>query len=203
MLNNEDKQKIEKHFDKLIDGILNDAKDSINSGTPKKQVIDDCLKATVNKITPESKALVYSVYNMLKKKTFEEEFFTNSSNKAAFNQMNLGVELNEKFNFEIPSKIDYEESEKKINNWKAMGIITVAGGVISIILKKAAPIMVAIVIAGIMGVILKNKEEEKNDNLENIIKEYLENVKKSLLAWVDSIAEYYDERVEELKSKLK
>ena len=203
MLNNEDKQKIEKHFDKLIDSILNDAKDSINSGTPKKQVIDDCLKATVNKITPESKALVYSVYNMLKQKTFEEEFFTNSSNKAAFNQMNLGVELNEKFNFEIPSKIDYEESEKKINNWKAMGIITVAGGVISIILKKATPIMVAIVIAGIMGVILKNKEEEKNDNLENIIKEYLENVKKSLLAWVDSIAEYYDERVEELKSKLK
>ena len=140
---------------------------------------------------------------MMKDKTLQENIFKDAGNEVVFYEKNIQKELNEKFNFEIPSKIDYEESEKKINNWKAMGIITVAGGVISIILKKATPIMVVVVIAGIMTVINKNKKSEKNDNLENIIKEYLENVKKSLLAWVDSIAEYYDERVEELKSKLK
>ena len=82
------------------------------------------------------------------------------------------------------------------------GIITIIGGVISISLKKASPIIVAVVIAGIMTVINKNKENNKKEDLTALVKEYLESVKQSLLSWVDSIAEYYDERVNELKKEL-
>lgn len=158
---------------------------------------------TISKFTPESKMLLSSVYNMLMERTLKEEFFTNSHNKASFYEMNIFKELNEKFNFEIPSKIEYEESERKINEWIKAGIITIIGGVISISLKKASPIIVAVVIAGFMTVINKNKENNKKEDLTALVKEYLESVKQSLLSWVDSIAEYYDKRVEELKSQLK
>lgn len=159
----------------------------------------------VSKFTPESKMLISSVYNMLMERTLKEEFFTNSHNKASFYEMNIFKELNEKFNFEIPSKIEYEESERKINEWKEAGIITITiigGVIISISLKKASPIIVAVVIAGIMTVINKNKENNKKEDLTALVKEYLESVKQSLLSWVDSIAEYYDERVNELKKEL-
>lgn len=202
MLSKEEKNKIEEHIAKLTNDILSDAINSINSGVSKKKIIDDCIMYTVSKFTPESKMLLSSVYNMLMERTLKEEFFTNSHNKASFYEMNIFKELNEKFNFEIPSKIEYEESERKINEWIAAGIITIIGGVISISLKKASPIIVAVIIAGIMTVINKNKENNKKEDLTALVKEYLESVKQSLLSWVDSIAEYYDERVNELKKEL-
>lgn len=203
MLSKEEKKKIEEHIAKLTNDILSDARNRVNSGVSKKKIIDDCIMYTVSKFTPESKMLLSSVYNMLMERTLKEEFFTNSHNKASFYEMNIFKELNEKFNFEIPSKIEYEESERKINEWIKAGIITIIGGVISISLKKASPIIVAVVIAGIMTVINKNKENNKKEDLTALVKEYLESVKQSLLSWVDSIAEYYDKRVEELKSQLK
>lgn len=203
MLSKEEKNKIEEHIAKLTNDILSDTINSVNSGVSKKKIIDDCIMYTVSKFTPESKMLLSSVYNMLMERTLKEEFFTNSHNKASFYEMNIFKELNEKFNFEIPSKIEYEESERKINEWIKAGIITIIGGVISISLKKASPIIVAVVIAGIMTVINKNKENNKKEDLTALVKEYLESVKQSLLSWVDSIAEYYDKRVEELKSQLK
>ena len=202
MLNNEEKQKIEQHIDKLINVILSEAKSSIESGMSKEQIIDNVVKMTVNKFTPESKMLISSLYNMLIEKTLQESIFNNPQNEASFYEMNIFKELNEKFNFEIPSKIDYEESERKINEWITAGIITVIGGVVSISIKKASPIIVAIVIAGIMTVINKNKENNRKEDLTATINAYLESVKQSLLSWVDSIAEYYDKRVNELKEKL-
>ena len=203
MLSKEEKKKIEEHIAKLTNDILSDTINSVNSGVSKKKIIDDCIMYTVSKFTPESKMLLSSVYNMLMERTLKEEFFTNSHNKASFYEMNIFKELNEKFNFEIPSKIEYEESERKRNEWIKAGIITIIGGVISISLKKASPIIVAVVIAGIMTVINKNKENNKKEDLTALVKEYLESVKQSILSWVDSIAEYYDKRVEELKSQLK
>lgn len=205
MLSKEEKKKIEEHIAKLTNDILSDARNSVNSGVSKKKIIDDCIMYTVSKFTPESKMLLSSVYNMLMERTLKEEFFTNSHNKASFYEMNIFKELNEKFNFEIPSKIEYEESERKINEWKEAGIITITiigGVIISISLKKASPIIAAVVIAGIMTVINKNKENNKKEDLTALVKEYLESVKQSLLSWVDSIAEYYDERVNELKKEL-
>ena len=202
MLSKEEKNKIEEHIAKLTNDILSDAINSVNSGVSEKKIIDDCIMYTLSKFTPESKMLLSSVYNMLMERTLKEEFFTNSHNKALFYEMNIFKELNEKFNFEIPSKIEYEESERKINEWIKAGIITIIGGVISISLKKASPIIVAVVIAGIMTVINKNKENNKKEDLTALVKEYLESVKQSLLSWVDSIAEYYDERVNELKKEL-
>ena len=202
MLSKEEKKKIEEHIAKLTNDILSDTINSVNSGVSKKKIIDDCIMYTVSKFTPESKMLLSSVYNMLMERTLKEEFFTNSHNKASFYEMNIFKELNEKFNFEIPLKIEYEEKGNEINIWFVDVVITVIGGVISISLKKASPIIASVVIAGIMTVINKNKENNKKEDLTALVKEYLESVKQSLLSWVDSIAEYYDERVNELKKEL-
>lgn len=204
MLNNEDKEKIGKYIDKINDEILERFNRNINVGMPKKEVIDDIIKTTFNKFMPESKIIITKVYNLMADITLAEPMFQNANNGAAFYKMDVEKELNEKFNFEIPSKIEYEEKENKISIWFAAGIvITVIGGVVSISLKKSAPIIVAVVIAGIMTVINKNKKNNKKEDLKAVVNAYLESVKQSLLSWVDSIAEYYDKRVEELKSQLK
>ena len=89
MLKNSDKNKVENYIQKIINGLLNDTNKSIVSGMSDKQVIDRITKATVNKISHESKMIISSVYNMLMNDTLSEDFFQEPSNKALFYELNI------------------------------------------------------------------------------------------------------------------
>ena len=79
------------------------------------------------------------------------------------------------------------------------------GGVISIKFKSFLPlgISLAIAFAAIMGLILHNKSNDnRKSSNDTVISEYLNGVKKSLLAWIDTIEKYYDSRVCDIKKGL-
>ena len=202
MLENKDKHKIEQYIDKLIKGIWNDTQNSINTGMPEKQVIDKVINATVNKFAPESKMILSSVYNMMMERTLQEPVFDVSKNKASFYEMNILKELNGKFDFNIPKVINYEESKATVNKWMVSGAVVAVGGAISISLKNWIPVCIALIIASIMVFLLKDKNNDNSKTIATLINEYLDNVKKSLLLWVDAIEQYYDERVDQLRERL-
>lgn len=56
-----------------------------------------------------------------------------------------------------------------------------------------------IALAVTFGIILLNNKTNSKSNINNIIFEYLNGIKKGLLAWIETIEIYYDEQVEELK----
>lgn len=204
MLKSSNKQKIENYIQKLIDGLLEDIKHSIALGMSDRQVIEKITKATVNKLTPESKMIMSSVYNMMMDETLSEELFQNSENKAVFYQMDILKELNSKFSFKVPDKIDYSESKNELDKWIKCGSVAVVviGGTVSIKFKNLVPfgISVAVALAAIMGVIIYNRCQSNNKtNINGIVSEYLNGVKLSLMAWIESIESYYDEKIEELK----
>lgn len=203
MLEEKEKEKISNYIDKQNEEILKRAKDIIANKMSDKQAIDDIIKITVNRFAPESKIILSSVYDMLAEKTLKESLFVDKpSNEAAFRQMNIRGELNDKFDFNVPKSIDYEESKETLNKWIKSGIVVVVGGVISISLKKFIPICISIVIAGIIALVLNDEKNKISEDLNDIIKKYLEIVKKSLLLWVDSIEEYYEEKVKKIKEEL-
>lgn len=202
MLDSKDKQKIVESIDIENRKILDEVENYINRKMSESEIIDRVIKDAVNRFTPKSKMMLSTVYDMLREKTFNEEFFKDVSHQAAFYKINIMKELNEKFDFNIPSSIDYEESKIKIEDLIKSGVIIVIGSAISISLKKIIPIGVSVIIAGIMLLMLKNKNISGNKDLKTVIDEYLRNVKESLLSWVDSVAEYYDERIEQLKENL-
>lgn len=201
MLDKNDKKKLEKRIDELIENISSDVK-SNRKGMPDKQVIDKLINTAVNRLTPESKMLLSSTYNMMKKQTLADSLYDNANNKAAFYEMNILKELNSKFNFDIPQNIDYEESEKEISKWVKLGAVVISGGVISISVSSYIPISIAVVIGGIMSSVLKDKTGKTNINIDSLIDEYLDKVKQSLWNWINSIVEYYDGKIDELKRKL-
>lgn len=204
MLKSDDKIKIEKYIKKIINELANDAKESIASEMTDKEVIDRITKVTVNKVTPESKMIMSSVYKMLSRETLSEELFQNTENKAAFYQINILNDLNNRFVFDVPDKIDYSESKNELDKWIKGGSVAVVviGGAVSIKFKSLVPfgISLAVAIAAIMGLIIYNKNHSNNKtNINSLISEYLRSVQTSLMAWVESIESYYDERIEELK----
>ena len=202
MLDKNDQEKLKEYIDELIENISSDVKSNIGKGMSDKQVIENLINTTVTRLTPESKMLVSSTYNIMMEQTLTDSLYDNPQNKAAFYEMNLPKELNSKFNFDIPQNIDYEESKKEINKWVKMGAVVVSGGVISISLGSYIPIGIAVLIAGIMSPLLKDRAGKTNINLDSLIDEYLDNVKQSLWNWIYSIVEYYDGRIGELKRKL-
>lgn len=201
MLERSNKEKLENYIDKIIEDIKSITKHNIHNGMTDEKIINNVISITVNKFTPASKSILLSVYNMLGEQTLAKEKYSISKNEAAFYEMNISKELNNKFNFNVPSKIDYKESKKTINKWIKAGVIVVTGGVISIKLKSFVPIGIATIIAGIMVILIKDKKIS-NSNIEMVIDEYLNNVKKSMMDWITSIEKYYDEKIEELEQKL-
>lgn len=207
MLKSSEKKKIENYIQKIIDGLMKDTKESIASGMSDKQVIERITKATVNKVTPESKMIMSSVYNMMMDATLSEELFQEPENKTVFYQTDILKELNAKFTFEVPTNIDYQESKKELDNWIKDGsaVVVVAGGIASIKFKSFLPIGIslAVAIAAIMGLVLYNNSKKKdNTNINTLVSDYLEGVKASLLAWVETIENYYDGRVDNIKKGL-
>ena len=200
MLENNDRKKIQEYVEKILKSIYSSVKKNIESGMSNQDVIDSAVNLTVNKLTPESKMILSSVYNMLMEKTLAKPLYQNAQNKAAFYSRDILKDLNTKFSFEVPAHIDYEESKSLINKWTAAGAICVGGGVVSITMKNAIPIVIAVIIAGVMLYLLRDKPATGNkQDISALIKEYLKNVKATLMSWVDEISAYYDGEVKELE----
>ena len=158
MLQSEEKAQVEQYVTKICESIFREAEKYIQSGMSDKQVIDRIITITVNKFTPESKMILSSVYNMMMERTLAKPIYQITRNRAAFFELNILKELNSKFLFDVPNRIDYEESRITIDKWIADGVIVVAGGVISFLATNPIPIGMAVIVAAVMLFILKNGE---------------------------------------------
>lgn len=203
MLQSNDKKKIENYIDKIIESLRKDARKSISSGMSDKQVINKITITTVNKFTPESKMILSSTYNMLMEKTLAGSLYLNAENKAAFYQLDILKDLNSKFVFDIPDKIDYQESKKEFDKWVKCGAVVVVGGIVSIPLKSLIPIGIAVIIAVIMAIVLKDDNKVGKTDISAIIDNYLSDIKKSVFLWIESVEKYYDEKIAILEKGMK
>lgn len=200
MLGNNDREKIQEYVEKILRSIDSSVKKNIESGMSNQDVIDNAVHLTVNKLTPESKMILSSAYNMMMENTLAKPLYQSAQNKAAFYARDILKDLNAKFSFEVPTRIDYEESKSLINKWAAAGAICIGGGVVSITMKNAIPIVIAVIISGVMLYLLREHPANGNDqDMNALIKEYLKNVKATLMSWVDEISAYYDEEVKALE----
>lgn len=200
MLGKNDKEKVEKYVERIFESIYADAQKNIGKKMPNQEVINSVVNLTVNKLTPESKMILSSTYNMLMEKTLAEPLYQKAENKAAFYSRDILKELNSKFTFDVPSHIDYEESNKLLNKWTAAGAIVVGGGIISITMKNVTPIAIAVVITGIMLFLLRDKHIGGNaQDIGAVVRDYLNNVKVSLMSWIDEIEKFYDYEIRKLE----
>lgn len=199
MLESDEKNKIQNQLDKILQSIHQDVKKDINDGLAPSDIIDRVTTRTINKITPQSKMLMSSAYNMMTVHTLSDPFFSDAQNKAAFYEADILKKIMDKFNFVVPTEINYQRDCSTIKSLAASGAVVVAGGLISITLKSWIPVGIAVVLAGIMGFVIKSKCETSNNDINQLITEYLQNVRKSFALWIDTIESFYDNRVAELK----
>ena len=199
MLASDEKGKICEQLDKALQSIQQDAMQSMKKGIASSDIINRVTTLTVNKIAPQSKMLLSSAYNMMMVRTLSDPFFSDSQNKAAFYEADILKEITSKFDFAVPTEINYQRDYSTLKTLAASGAVVVAGGLISVTLTSWIPVGIAVVLAGIMGLVIKSKCEISNNNLNQLITEYLQNVSRSFMLWIDAIESFYDNKVAELK----
>ena len=202
MLSVDEKKEIEAYVDKLIYNLKKDTARAKHDGLSGERLINKVTNMTVNKLTPESKMILASVYDKMTTHTLAEEYFSDITHKSAFYSANILKELNQKFDFCVPDKIETTKLNSDFNKMIASGAVIVAGGIVSITLQNWIPVCIAIVIGGIMALLLKNKVgTSSNSNIDSTINEYYATVKESLLSWVNSVEAYYDKKIVEIKER--
>lgn len=203
MLAGNEKSKICEHLDKVLQSIQLDATQSMRKGVASSDVIARVTTLTANKIAPQSKILLSSAYNMMMKRTLSEPLFSSDQNKAAFYEADILKEITSKFDFAVPNEINYQKDYATLKTLAFSGAVVVAGGLIGITLTSWIPVGIAVVLAGIMGIVIKSKCGISNNNLQQIITEYLQSVRRSFMLWIDAIESFYDNKVAELKETFK
>lgn len=203
MLSKEDLSKVEKH----IDSVLNEIRQCISTiptGMSEKKRLDEIVKITVNKVTPESKMILTGVCKQLTGATLEKTMYSDPQIKAAFYQEDIAKQVNDSFDFTVPAQIDFDEINIEVKKLIGCGAIVIgASGVVSIYTKKSGPVVatttvigVAAVIAAICLYIYKNR---KKSEVEVLVDQYFSSIKASLMSWINSIEEYYDKKVGEFE----
>ena len=69
-------KKLEAYVDKLIAGLKRDTERAKSNGASGEQLIEKVTSMTVSKLTPESKMILSSAYNMMMEHTLAEDYFT-------------------------------------------------------------------------------------------------------------------------------
>lgn len=203
MLTEADKKKLEGYIDKNLNEIRTRAERNMQNNIPNSQIIEQVTSATVNKMSGVSKMMITSIYNMLSEGTLSQDLYQKSANEAAFRSLNILNELNQKFIFDVPAKIDYAESKVQMENLIAAGAVTVAVGVVSIAVKSLTPVVISMVIAAIMYYTIHTRNHEQDGtNVHDLIDTYFQNVKASMMQWITAIEKYYDQKVSELEKGL-
>ena len=196
MLSEKTINQVKARIDTINKKLKAEADQALSDGWSINEVLEQLTAHAVREFTPESKLLMNSIYNVLSKETLETEFFQVTAHEAAFNKRNIQMDIANHFSFEVPDKVDFK---KDYNELLASGGIVVVGGLVSIGMESLIPISIAAVIAAIMyGLIAKNKKE----NQGQLIDQYLISIRGTLVRWLESIAEYYDQQVEALKAEL-
>ena len=103
----------------------------------------------------------------------------------------------------MTQKIKYKKGEELEKNLKEAGIIFATSGVVSMIIPSILPVSVGMVLAGVLYYTAKKSSKIRKNKFNEIIKEYLKNLKISLQKWVESVDKYYEEEINKLEKELK
>lgn len=192
-------------FDKLKDeafGIIKIYPNSPNNSTKRISGL------VAKKLSAKSGEYIADMYFSLKSEIEGDEFFKDSKHMNRFYRLNLRDELNEKYRFDVDSSmtykngVDFEEINKLYVTASAVAGTTALGGILKFAMSGAINIPIALIIAGavVAGVTAYFKVTEKNKKkYEQAVEEYLDDMEKEVLDWLDEVERYFRSRVASLK----
>ena len=197
MLNKNDEIKINK----AIDGIIIEISERLPKEDKELEIaFKETEQITFGIVRNRINNLLSDLELYLQTEALKKEIFNTSENQVIFYKKNLFKKVNK---FDMTQKIKYKKGEELEKNLKEAGIIFATSGVVSIIIPSIVPVSIGLVIAGVLYYNAKKSSKIRKNKFNEIIKEYLKNLKISLQKWVESVDKYYENEINKLEEEIK
>lgn len=208
-------EKVKGLIENLFDEIREEVSELIRISPNSTAATESIMEYVSGKITANSKGYIITLYSELSKATLAEPLFESDVNANKFYDLELKQKIYKAYQFDVGDLSAYKVgiTSKEINVAYATAASAVGGAAVGGILLGVLSGMVDIplviiiagaVLAGIGGglaayktIPAKNTESYTKGTLS-----FLAELETELLNWVDTITDYYNQQVEELKKTL-
>ena len=206
------KKMIEELFVEMNEQVNNIIRSSNSSEMATKQIME-YVSSTV---ASDSLGYISSLYSNLSKKTLSEELFKNPDNVNKFYELGLRQKLVEAYEFDVESVSAFKKGIdfKEINRIYTSAGITVGtatvSGILLGVLSGVVHIPMVVIIAGAVlaglgaGALTYGKivPEQNKKRYAASVHSFMNELKSSLIDWVDEVLKFYNAQIEELVKTL-
>jgi len=208
-------EKVKGLIENLFDEIREEVSDLIRVSPNSTAATKGIMEYVSGKITASSKGYITTLYSELSKATLAEPVFENDVNANKFYDLELKQKIYSAYQFDVRDLSAYQAgiTSKEINvayatAGAAVGGVAV-GGILLGALSGVVHIPMVVIIAGAVLTGLgggyaacKTVPAKNAANYTDGALSFLDDLEEELLNWVDSIVDYYNQQVEELKRTL-
>lgn len=167
-------------------------------------------------IAASSQGYMTDLYSELSQKTLSEAIFQDPANANRFYELNMRKKISDAYKFNVRdlasyrAGVDFKEINRVYTSAGAAAGSAAVGGILLGALSGVVEIPMVVIIAGAVlagiaggGVTYGKVVPDKNKaNFLKAVQDFMAELEKELLNWIDEVVKFYHQKVDELKAAL-
>ena len=202
-------------IDKMFNDLRIEIQEVVYETGSLNDAINNIYQRVISETTSRSELILGDMLFELDRALFNTPFFAdNLSRKNEFSSLGLRKEITNKYQFTTAAIVNYQEASRIMHAFKIGGGILIFGGVLGLgvivssglELSSLVPIPVSALFAAAIGAAMMDylviEPQKSKKRFSSAVDKYLNEAKKQYFSWFDSVENYYNMRVEQIKETI-
>lgn len=202
-------------IDKMFNDLRIEIQEVVYETGSLNDAINNIYQRVISETTSRSELMLGDMLFELDRALFNTPFFAdNLSRKNEFSSLGLRKEITNKYQFTTTATVNYQEASRIMHAFKIGGVTLIFGGVLGLgaivssglDLSSLVPIPVSALFAAAIGAALMDylfiEPQKSKKSFSSAVDKYLNEAKNQYLSWFDSVENYYNMRVEQIKETI-
>lgn len=202
-------------IDKMFNDLRIEIQEVVYETGSLNDAINNIYQRVISETTSRSELMLGDMLFELDRALFNTPFFAdNLSRKNEFSSLGLRKEITNKYQFTTTATVNYQETSSIIHAFKIGSDILIFGGVLGLgiivssglELSSLVPIPVSALFAAAIGAAMIDylfiEPKKSKKRFSSAVDKYLSEAKEQYLNWFDSVENYYNMRVAQIKETI-
>ncbi|WP_354692653.1 hypothetical protein [Phytobacter sp. RSE-02] len=202
-------------IDKMFNDLRIDIQEVVYETGSLNDAINNIYQRVISETTSRSELMLGDMLFELDRALFNTPFFAdNISRKNEYSSLGLRKEITNKHQFTTTATVNYQEASRIIHAFKIGSGVLIFGGVLGLgvivssglELSSLVPIPVSALFAAAIGAAMMDylfiEPKKSKKRFSSAVDKYLNEAKEQYLNWFDSVEDYYNMRVAQIKETI-
>lgn len=202
-------------IDKMFNDLRIEIQEVVYETGSLNDAINNIYQRVISETTSRSELMLGDMLFELDRALFNTPFFAdNLSRKNEYSSLGLRKEITNKYQFTTTATVNYQEASSIIHAFKIGSGVLIFGGVLGLgiivssglELSSLVPIPVSALFAAAIGAAMIDylfiEPKKSKKRFSSAVDKYLNEAKEQYLNWFDSVENYYNMRVAQIKETI-